>query len=313
MEARRRQEAPAELMCNSTDPQPHSPLMLYTEHQRLAIALCPPLAMAASHWHAQVELNIPFDGEIDYRIHDRTLRIPQGHIALFWACTPHRLVDPGRCRSMALLSLPMHLFLAWPLDPQLLSHITHGRVLTSAHPARLTPVEIGRWQQDLQSPCPQMRQLASDEILLMLKRFSLSGWHAMQPGGDDPRAGSGQGLSRHALFYVGQMLTFTAAHYDRALTIEQVARHVGLNAHYAMGLFQRVMQMTLKQYITAMRIHHVRALLSDTDRTVLDIALTAGFSSSSRFYSTFSKYTGMSPQQYRRLARTGATPHSSVD
>ncbi len=62
-----------------------------------------------------------------------------------------------------------------------------------------------------------------------------------------------------------------------------------------------------------MRIHHVRALLSDTDRTVLDIALTAGFSSSSRFYSTFSKYTGMSPQQYRRLARTGATPHSSVD
>ncbi|ACY84755.1 transcriptional regulator MelR [Edwardsiella piscicida] len=313
MEARRRQEAPAELMCNSTDPQPHSPLMLYTEHQRLTIALCPPQAMAASHWHAQVELNIPFDGEIDYRIHDRTLRIPQGHIALFWACTPHRLVDPGRCRSMALLSLPMHLFLAWPLDPQLLSHITHGRVLTSAHPARLTPVEIGRWQQDLQSPCPQMRQLASDEILLMLKRFSLSGWHAMQPGGDDPRAGSGQGLSRHALFYVGQMLTFTAAHYDRALTIEQVARHVGLNAHYAMGLFQRVMQMTLKQYITAMRIHHVRALLSDTDRTVLDIALTAGFSSSSRFYSTFSKYTGMSPQQYRRLARSGAAQRSSVD
>lgn len=88
MEARRRQEAPAELMCNSTDPQPHSPLMLYTEHQRLTIALCPPQAMAASHWHAQVELNIPFDGEIDYRIHDRTLRIPQGHIALFWACTP---------------------------------------------------------------------------------------------------------------------------------------------------------------------------------------------------------------------------------
>jgi transcriptional regulator GlxA family with amidase domain len=37
------------------------------------------------------------------------------------------------------------------------------------------------------------------------------------------------------------------------------------------------MQQTMKQYITAMRINHVRALLSDTDKTILDIALTAGF------------------------------------
>ena len=47
------------------------------------------------------------------------------------------------------------------------------------------------------------------------------------------------------------------------------------------------MQQTMKQYITAMRINHVRALLSDTDKTIPDIALTAGFRSSSRFYSTF--------------------------
>ena len=46
------------------------------------------------------------------------------------------------------------------------------------------------------------------------------------------------------------------------------------------------MQQTMKQYITAMRINHVRALLSDTDKTIPDIALTAGFRSSSRFYST---------------------------
>ena len=53
----------------------------------------------------------------------------------------------------------------------------------------------------------------------------------------------------------------------------------------------------------AMRINHVRALLSDTDKSILDIALTVGFRSSSRFYSTFGKYVGMSPQQYRKLSR----------
>ncbi|ENG2822237.1 helix-turn-helix domain-containing protein [Escherichia coli] len=90
---------------------------------------------------------------------------------------------------------------------------------------------------------------------------------------------------------------------DVEYLINNVAEHVKLNANYAMGIFQRVMQLTMKQYITAMRINHVRALLSDTDKSILDIALTAGFRSSSRFYSTFGKYVGMSPQQYRKLSQ----------
>ncbi len=65
-------------------------------------------------------------------------------------------------------------------------------------------------------------------------------------------------------------LGFIAENYDQALTINDVAEHVKLNANYAMGIFQRVMQLTMKQYITAMRINHVRALLSDTDKSILD-------------------------------------------
>ncbi len=67
------------------------------------------------------------------------------------------------------------------------------------------------------------------------------------------------------------MLGFIAENYDQALTINDVAEHVKLNANYAMGIFQRVMQLTMKQYITAMRINHVRALLSDTDKSILTL------------------------------------------
>ncbi|QPR27302.1 transcriptional regulator MelR [Edwardsiella hoshinae] len=300
-------------MCNSTDPQPHSPLMLYSAAQRLEVTLCTPHVMASNHWHGQLEINLPFDDDLHYQIDDRLLTIPQGHMALFWACTPHRLVDPGQCRQMALFSLPMPLFLSWPLDRQLINHVTHGRVVISQQALSLTSQEVYRWQQDLASTNLARHQLASEEIHLMLKRFSLCGWQSLQAGQTAQTPGGEQALSRHALFYVSQMLSYIAGHYDRTLTLEQIAQHVHLNPHYAMTLFQRVMKMTLKQYITSMRINHVRVLLSDTDRTILDIALTAGFRSSSRFYSTFSKYTGMSPQQYRRLARTGTAPRSSTD
>jgi len=106
------------------------------------------------------------------------------------------------------------------------------------------------------------------------------------------------------------MLEFIAVNYDQVLTINAIAEHVKLNPNYAMGIFQRVMQLTMKQYITAMRINHVRALLSDTDKTILDIALTAGFGSSSRFYSTFQKYVGMPPQKYRKLSQLRRQQHA---
>ncbi|ETJ26486.1 MAG: Melibiose operon regulatory protein, partial [Escherichia coli DORA_A_5_14_21] len=41
-----------------------------------------------SHWHGQVEVNVPFDGDVEYLINNEKVSINQGHITLFWACTP---------------------------------------------------------------------------------------------------------------------------------------------------------------------------------------------------------------------------------
>ena len=257
---------PDPFMCSSDEKQSRSPLALYSEYQRMDIELRPPHAMPTSHWHGQVEVNVPFDGDVEYLINNEVVRIEKGYITLFWACTPHQLTRPGDCQQMAIFNLPMHLFLSWPLDRELINHVTHGMVIKSLAAQQLSAFEVRRWQQELNHDNEQIRQLAIDEIALMLKRLSLSG-------------------------------------YDQALTVNAVAEHVKLNPNYAMGVFQRVMQQTMKQYITAMRINHVRALLSDTDKTILDIALTAGFRSSSRFYSTFTRYVGMPPQQYRKLSQ----------
>lgn len=294
-------------MCNSTDSTTRSPLSLYSEYQRMDIELRIPEYMDACHWHGQVEVNVPFDGDVEYLINNEVVQIKQGHITLFWACTPHQLTCPGSCSNMAIFNLPMHLFLSWPLDKQLINHVTHGMVIKSLAAQQLSPFEVRRWQQEINSPNEQIRQLAIDEIGLMLKRFSLSGWQPILVNKTARSRSSGNSVSRHARFYVSQMLEFIGANHDRPLTIESVVEHVKLNPNYAMGIFQRVMQLTMKQYITAMRVNHVRALLSDTDKSILDIALTAGFHSSSSFYSTFNKYVGMSPQHYRKLRQQRGT------
>lgn len=163
-------------MCSSDEKQTRSPLSLYSEYQRMEIEFRAPHIMPTSHWHGQVEVNVPFDGDVEYLINNEKVNINQGHITLFWACTPHQLTDTGTCQSMAIFNLPMHLFLSWPLDKDLINHVTHGMVIKSLATQQLSPFEVRRWQQELNSPNEQIRQLAIDEIGLMLKRFSLSGW-----------------------------------------------------------------------------------------------------------------------------------------
>ncbi len=278
-----------------------SPLALYSEYQRMDIELRAPEEMPMSHWHGQVEVNVPFDGDVEYIINSEIIHLKQGHITMFWACVPHRLADPSHCRSMAIFNLPMHLFLSWPISRELINHVTHGMVVQSNFSQQISEFEIRRWQQELQHENEQMKQLTMDEIGLMIKRFSLSGWTPLLVNHTSKTRSNG--VSKHAQFYVSQMLEYIAAHHDSTLTIQQIAEHVQLNQNYAMGIFQRVMQLTMKQYITAMRINHTRVLLSDSDKTILDIALTAGFNSSSRFYDTFKKYVGMTPLKYRKLCQ----------
>ncbi|MDO6544897.1 transcriptional regulator MelR [Photobacterium sanguinicancri] len=278
-----------------------SPLSLYSSYEKIDIELRRPHDMPGYHWHGQVEVNIPFGGDVEYIINGSPIVLKDGHIGLFWASIPHRLTNPGNCHNMGIINIPIHHFLSWPLNREFVNQITHGAVLHSDESSLVSEFELKRWEDEMMHQAESRQQLAADEISLMLKRLCLTGWSQMLTNRKDKPTQNG--VSKHSQFYVSQMLEYIATHHDTPLTINQIADHVGLHANYAMGIFQRMMQLTIKQYITAMRINHARALLSDTERTILDITLTVGFNSSSRFYQTFQSYLGVTPTQYRKLSR----------
>lgn len=132
--------------------------------------------------------------------------------------------------------------------------------------------EISRWAQEIKHSSESRQQLAMDEIGLMLKRICLDGWPQLLVNRQDKSIK--KGVLKHSQFYVSQIVEYIATHHNQPLTVKDIAEHIGLRSNYVMNVFQRTMQMTIKQYITAMRINHARALLSDTDRTILDISLT---------------------------------------
>ena len=71
---------------------------------------------------------------------------------------------------MAIFNLPMHLFLSRPLDRELINpRDPQDGDCTSLASQQLSAFEVQRWQNELNSDNEQIRQLAIDEIALMLQ------------------------------------------------------------------------------------------------------------------------------------------------
>ena len=105
-------------------------------------------------------------------------------------------------------------------------------------------------------------------------------------------AGIGNRSIRQAADYIGR-------HYAEALSLEEVAEHIHLNASYLSALFKKATNANFRDYLNKVRIAEAQRLLVNTDSTIVDIAANCGFNDQSYFTKVFKKATGMTPRQYR--------------
>ncbi|MBP3961502.1 helix-turn-helix transcriptional regulator [Paenibacillus lignilyticus] len=84
------------------------------------------------------------------------------------------------------------------------------------------------------------------------------------------------------------------------LSSKFVADALGMSVPYLRPLFKEIMNQSLSDYITGLRLEEVKRQLVETNRTVEDISRNAGFSALNSFYAIFKKNYGITPAQYRK-------------
>lgn len=99
--------------------------------------------------------------------------------------------------------------------------------------------------------------------------------------------------------YVAEALSFIDAHYLESITAREIAQSLHLQATYLHKLFKEHMHTTIGEYLNSLRLRHASTLLEETEQTLLEIALTCGFSSQQRFTELFRRNIGMTPAEYR--------------
>jgi AraC family transcriptional regulator, regulatory protein of adaptative response / methylated-DNA-[protein]-cysteine methyltransferase len=87
-------------------------------------------------------------------------------------------------------------------------------------------------------------------------------------------------------------------------SVEMLAARVGVGARHLARLFGRHLGATPSQVAKTARVQRAKRLLDETDRSMMEVALLAGFRSLRRFNAVFAEVYGRAPTEIRRTRRS---------
>ncbi len=107
-------------------------------------------------------------------------------------------------------------------------------------------------------------------------------------------------LSRmSALWQVRKAVEYLQDTVGRKFELAEVANATGLSKYYLERLFKQATGFHLHTYATYLRIDRAKQLLSETSKSLVNIALQLGFSDQSHFTNVFRRFVGITPRAYR--------------
>lgn len=142
--------------------------------------------------------------------------------------------------------------------------------------------------RELQLCRPLYRQLLPgllEQLLLLLHRQLLE---APSPG----KTVEGE---------IWDAVNYFQKHYDHPIVVADYASAHHMSNAWFIHEFKRHTGMPPMQYILNLRLNNARALLTQTDCTVSEIAAIVGFSDPLYFSRLFKRHFGLSPAQYRKI------------
>ena len=237
---------------------------------------------------------------MDYDVDNEAIHVPEGRLAVFWAGIPHRLnavtatdnLPPRLCN----IYLPLDAFL-------MMNHITAMQMALLGGGMLLLPEDlcdeamVRRWYADYRSGDFERTEVLKMELNVLFRRAMIGNPEFLRAPRND--AVGDRALSSAHIHHVIAMVRFILENLDKPLKNADITAMTGLHENYALGLFTKIMQIPLKQFVLRMRLMRARALLVESALAITSVAEASGFTSISQFYHQFKMAYGTSPNEVR--------------
>ncbi len=249
------------------------------------------IGYVGSHWHSELEIILQVRGEIIVSTRSGPFVLHPGDLFLSNPFETHSLVS----QSADNLELALQIDLS---DPMLLPRqIGTRRFAASA-----------RWSPVLRSTVQSHMISIADELAVRRDGYGFACLSAtaglikeLVRGASDTTVAT-QGNQDYPVWldHVTLVIGYLREQFDHRISLESVAREVGLSRFYVSHLVKQATGMSLQENLALIRTNHAIHLMYTTDAKLVDIALDAGFSHLKYFNKYFMRLFGETP----RTART---------
>lgn len=96
-----------------------------------------------------------------------------------------------------------------------------------------------------------------------------------------------------------QAVKYVYDNFKEEISIDTAAKALNLSRNNVIKLFASNINVSFVRYVNSLRIDYAKTQLEATNKSILDIALEAGFGTLRTFNRTFKEYTSKTPLQYR--------------
>ena len=259
------------------------------------------------HLHREFEVNLILDGSVEILSQGREYHAETGDFFVFDPYQPHEL----RAREGTVLILSIQISPAFFSDyfPQMES----VRFGTEIFHRAASPRHQQLYRQLLELTCCYCQKAPFYELdcagninalfraLLDVSAFTVVS-EAERPA---------QRARQERVRYLAERIE---GGYSEKLLLGDLAKELGVDLYYLSHFFREHFGLSFQEYLAKLRCEKARRELLLTDRSLLDISLSCGFSSPKYFQRAFQKQYGATPREYRRQAprETGELPAASV-
>ncbi|WP_456617820.1 MULTISPECIES: helix-turn-helix domain-containing protein [unclassified Bradyrhizobium] len=96
---------------------------------------------------------------------------------------------------------------------------------------------------------------------------------------------------------------YVKAHFDHCISLSDLAGAAGLSRMHFAAQFRAATGYRPREYLLHQRIEHAKSLLSHTETSLAEVALTVGFCTQAHFSTVFKRIVGDTPARWRCASR----------
>ena len=240
------------------------------------------------HWHTSIEIFAVLEGELSFFLNEEEYPLKAGEFLIINSNEIHSIHAPERNETV-VLQIPLKQFENYFTAQRYIRFsMKAGNPEIDAHMAKLIRILYGIYSEREMGYEFRSRSLYYEIMYYLVSHYRVTEVREKELH-----------YSRR-LDALSKITAYMREHYPDDLKLSEVASTFGYSSEYLSRMFKKYAKVNFKTYLQDIRMTYAYRELSNTDKTISQIAMDNGFCTSRAFSKEFVRRYGILPSESRK-------------